>query len=131
MNIEQHVTSLSISKKLKELGVKQESLYYWVRGNSEYEPEFRVISDVRGNEVYNTFIEKYSAFLASELGELLPDWVYSQKWLNGINSYGIFTDMANEPKEYQPPKIIMSDCREANVRGMMLIYLLENNLLST
>ena len=34
MKIESQVCSLELAKKLKELGVKQESLYYWCE-NSE------------------------------------------------------------------------------------------------
>lgn len=66
MNIERHVTSLELSKRLKELGVPQESEYVW-------DPEGNVptlhlnlwdpLSGVRPH---------FSAFLASELGEMLP-----------------------------------------------------------
>ena len=83
-DITKHVTSLQLSRELKQIGVPQISYFYWVKGNSEYESEWRVEHDVRGNEIYNTFFIKYSAFLASELWEILPhsleDDYYLEIW---------------------------------------------------
>lgn len=44
MKLESQVTSLEISKKLKELGVKQQSLFRWVKGEMEfgYEGEWSI-----------------------------------------------------------------------------------------
>src|SRR5579872_1353040 len=79
MNLESQVTNLGISKKLKELGVKQESLYFWEKC-PDYENKF-IISC---NEYHNTITsewsdchlledqENYSAFTASELANTLP-----------------------------------------------------------
>jgi len=125
--IEQHVTSLEVSKRLKELGVKQESMFYW-GWNPNQEPSIHPNDcghrpETGGNDMF------CSAFLASELGEFLPNWVYSKKWLNDINSYAIFTEADKEPKGYKEPAVIMSDYHEANVRGMMLIYLLEQGII--
>lgn len=36
MNLEQQVVSLDLAKQLKELGVPQESLFYWVKGRMDY-----------------------------------------------------------------------------------------------
>ena len=36
MKLENQVTNLELSRKLKELGVKQESLFWWVRGEMNY-----------------------------------------------------------------------------------------------
>lgn len=68
--MEDHVTSLSVSKKLKDAGIPQESLFYWVH----------FIGDSLGNGACNIVVHKddksipdlsceriASAFLATEL----------------------------------------------------------------
>ena len=63
MNLSDQVVSLDLAKKLKDLGVKQDSLFYWTIGGVVY----------RG-EMPFWLPENPSAFTASELGELLPLW---------------------------------------------------------
>ena len=65
MNLESQVTSLELSKKLHELGVKQESLFYWYKDNNEWLLDYN-------ERLLIEFRENYSAFTASELLELLP-----------------------------------------------------------
>jgi len=82
MKLENQVTSLELSKKLKELGVKQESLFYW---ESYYLP----ITTSRHNTLISSKdigakepverrgflvskLIRYSAFTVAELGEMLP-----------------------------------------------------------
>jgi hypothetical protein len=67
--IDNHVTSLETSKRLKELGVPQESVFGWRMKHSE--PDRWIIWTSGTTE---TFVgdESASAFLASELGEMLP-----------------------------------------------------------
>lgn len=66
-----HVTSLELSKKLKEAGVEQRSEFYWYDVTNEDidEENWEVISkyELGGMEGF-----AYSAFLASELAEMLP-----------------------------------------------------------
>ena len=74
MNIEHHVTSLELSKRLKELGVPQDSAFYWQRHHSVDAPggwTWSLSNTTNGNCV--------SAFLASELGELLPERCYAMR----------------------------------------------------
>lgn len=69
--IEQHVTSLSLSKKLHELGVRRESLFYWIVNTRKPVVVFRE----------DTFSEGIiPAYLSSELGEMLPfGFIYKEK----------------------------------------------------
>ena len=70
MNIDDQVISIEYAKKLKELGVKQHSIFVWEYHNEQY---YRV-QYIPYAVVPNTFNEPewYSAFSASELMELIP-----------------------------------------------------------
>jgi len=127
MNTEQHVTSLEISKRLKELGVKQESMFMW-----DYDGKLRVgiVQAISPHQktAYPDSLEIsapdcYSAFLASELGELLEldktDWLTCSQ--DPVSKLWVV--------DYRTG-IVKADT-EADCRGKMLIYLLENDLLST
>jgi len=67
--IKNHVTSLELSKRLKECGVPQKSVFCWFHGGidggawvlqkDEDEPNGAIAS----------------AFLASEIGEMLPEYI--------------------------------------------------------
>lgn len=124
MTLENQVCSLELSKRLKELGVKQESLFAW-----------QYFSDKEGWNIGNVGLVPYkwignksfSAFTVAELGEMLPHWIgtplnlpfkanyYPENkagWFGQVNAQGFFADT------------------EANARAKMLIYLLENNLIT-
>lgn len=98
MKLEQQVTSLELSKRLKNLGVKQESLFYWredyhteghrneegemiytgIFGNKyscSYHPKPRYsTADLKWNQADLNRIDQteFSAFTVAELGEMLP-----------------------------------------------------------
>jgi hypothetical protein len=71
MTIEEQVTSLEVSKKLKELGVKQESLWYWWKAGHIFVEERRYAG--------RQWEKLASAFTVAELGEMLPDNFYTTK----------------------------------------------------
>ncbi len=153
MNIEQHVTSLEISKKLKELGVKQESVFtYWATEIEEdgltwwyvFEKEPR--KGKRMRELCDK--QPISAFLASELGELLLGFPYPATYETMFFEGGFVYFKISFTRHYggRYPKTRMELQRklseielrmleerdtltEADARGKMLIYLLENKLL--
>lgn len=60
-----HVTSQPLSKRLKEAGVEQESLFYWIWVGHTFMPMME-------RELDGGDDEQYSAFLASELLDMLP-----------------------------------------------------------
>lgn len=123
MNIEQQVCSLELAKRLKELGVKQESLFYWFRniGLRFYPAQKETIKHF--NLKYST-----SAYTVAELGEMLPV---------KINEYDLFIkkfcyDNKVEWSIGYNGNHILCSCNtdtEANARAKMLIYLLENKLI--
>lgn len=67
MNLQEIVCSLELAQKLKEIGIKQESLFHWV----EFEKEKKIYRTVwEARELDNVIA---SAFIVEEIFELLPD----------------------------------------------------------
>ena len=70
MELKEQVVSLELAKKLKEIGVKQESLFWW-DGYTNFEDEIKLEYGkpdfVAGDAMF------YSAFTVAELGEMLPE----------------------------------------------------------
>lgn len=131
MKLEQQVTSLDLSKRLKELGVKQESLFFWV---SKMRHENNGEGFKRTEDVW--VIERFgevnpsgnghkwaSAFTVAELGEVLPQGITTYctnitgKW--GWKSFYIVTTAISLDEKFDT---------EADARAKMLICLLENDL---
>lgn len=137
LNLEQQVCSIELANKLKELGVKQESLFYWVCINFEAfsistEEEFSTINENKlisgGCEccTCDDYIkEKYSAFTVAELGELLPYNCISIKidrksYKDKKDFYYCYLKELGISNETQ------FDYKESDARAKMLIYLIEN-----
>ena len=143
MELEKQVCSLELAKKLRELGVKQESVFWhWatdVEGDgltwwtvSEKEP--RRGKKVRELSTPQHYRGKIAAFTVAELGEMLPAIVEykgtrrfpvsrSKEDATGAREYKCFLDGTS-----------LMDCffiadTEADARAKMLIYLLENRLI--
>ncbi len=77
MKLENQLVCKELSKKLKELGVKQESLHYWYM-HKLYgkDKDYSDSLCLAGMFDFSTYPEKwwnrYSAFTVAELGEMLP-----------------------------------------------------------
>lgn len=113
--LEQQVTSLELSKRLKELGVKQDSLWYW--GKRTFANGVGVIDKEKANS--SAWIKICSAFTVVELGEMLK---YS------LQSY--YEDHDGDYHISIFGKTIMFiDGKEADARAKMLIYLIKNKLM--
>ncbi len=127
MKLENQVVSLELSKKLKELGVKQDSLFYWVgmsiRKGKDVKVGFALWSkkelDKLIKELGQTQEAIISAFTVAELGEMLPEEVTSNsKRLSYPHRFFNFKSLP-----FKMPNI------EADARAKMLIYLIENKLI--
>ncbi len=130
MKLEQQVCSLDLAKELKTLGVKQESLWYWVFGGMlTHKKEYWTIwlrqhLDLKLVRKDNC----YSAFTCTELGEMLPEFI-KQKGTNFVLVMRQDVVMyLNSKSKIEPIKIW--DDIEANARAKCLTYLLENGIIS-
>jgi hypothetical protein len=132
VNLENQVCSLELSKRLKELGVKQESLFYYQNNpyNDGEECIVLMITEARSinneNAIINTECEnninaKIAAFIASELGELLPLFIEIERDCYADDGEYLWRIICCEHEIF--------DENETNARAKMLIYLLENKLM--
>lgn len=146
MRIEDQVCSLELSKKLKTLGVKQESAFYWM-------PHYRwsfggklTEKDILNWSVqYADYCEEepklISAFTVAELGEMLPSGFY---WKERKAQLGLEISTYGKPKKYrvQYRHLTSNDCSKdfplnahsenswADSLAKMLICLREKGLLN-
>lgn len=139
MKLEDQVVSLELAKQLKELGVKQESLFYWWKGVHKQD-KFFLINPILDNRTPQSYQEGYpkaqmtAAFTVAELGKMLPEWLS----IDGTDVW-ISCSTADRDIEYtvrygyidKGAFLIKAGSiayTEADARAKMLIYLLENNL---
>ena len=109
MKLEQQVVSLELAQKLKSLGVKQESAFYW-HGGLQFP---YLVQRKNGSDTI-------SAFTVAELGELLPVNVQLPFKKEGL---------AQEYWYWSSEKGRHRENTEADARAKCLVYLLENNLI--
>lgn len=130
MKLENQVCSLELAKKLKELGVKQESLFWWNKkwlGSSDEDAgEYYVFQGKGHNST-----QEYSAFTAAELGELLPCEFPG----DSESSMQIFKNTVPGNSKWWVRYVnydleivykVEFEENEADARAKMLIYLIEN-----
>ena len=120
MQLSDQVCSLELARRLKELGVKQESCFYWCNVNNwEYKSILRYCENATERELRLSGFA-ISAFTVAELGEMLPVWQDSCKreineWHVRVFEKDIIHNSFHET--------------EADARAKMLIYLIENKLM--
>ena len=98
--IEKLVTSLEVSRKLKDLGIIQESCFYWARSGGPWHVKIADTNMLRCARNGNNYL--ISAFTVTELGMMLdlmtvdPDDDYiSHCWPDNQAQMGIF-DMLDD-----------------------------------
>lgn len=134
MELENQVVSLELAKKLKELGVKQESLYFWFDLKEELYPRC-----CKG-WVYKKE-HMISAFTVAELGEMLPFAIVQDGTIYKPECYipegytdGDGTKISNKfgvtyVNHYMGQTLMYCEANtEADARAKMLCYLLENKM---
>lgn len=114
MNLENQVVSLELAKKLKELGVKQKSLFWWW-----YSGKWWRVTLSENNRPD----PQYSAFTVAELGELLPSGFSSMPFKTAEGEVGW---LAN----YKSDELIAGYFaeREADARAELLARLIEKGV---
>lgn len=124
MELEDQVASLDLCMKLKSLGMKQDSCFYWRKDGDEL--------FLGNNEHVDAIALLCSAYTVAELGEILPDCLYAttasaedrpifMNKIDGVYSVGILN-----PNKTIYPRFIGKS--EANARADLLIYLLEQSV---
>lgn len=133
MKLEYQVCSLDLAKRLKELGVKQESYFMWCVDDSEdfLCHELRQTPSVMSQRNRHN---NYCAFTVAELGEMLPWYVEDYFWLEitrGSSTQNIWNISYRKVRGNKNHNIIgdIDADTEADARGKMLVYLLENSLI--
>jgi hypothetical protein len=145
LTLSQQVTSLELSKRLDELGVKQESLFYWINLDNDtfiWAPGTEIIMGADNCEIYDEIEFKHSAFTASELLDLLPSHINT--WLTtNINTWGLAIDANSIVTSEGIEKLFSvtyaaydkklfneySDLNICNALATTIIHLIENKLL--
>lgn len=133
MKLEDQVCSLPLAKKLKELGVKQESLWYWCLCETDIlmaADEMYCDSCSLTREVEHA----HSAFTTSELGEIIQD--PKHKDLNQYCLNAFRTKFKDKKRKWvigdrfplAVSKWLNHADTEANARAKMLVHLIEKGI---
>ena len=113
IELEKQLTSLRLSRELKKLGVRQDSVYLWIEypdGTFHVELTRYAIS-LGGKEK-----ELFAAFTVAEHGKALPQGIYSYKFAE--NDYRVWNKT-----------ISFSETKEADARAKMRIYLIKEGII--
>ena len=114
MDLSKQVISLELAQKLKDLGVKQESLFCWKPDGGWH------LSQKFGQH-------SISAFTVAELGDILSSTSYN--WQNAKYDHEaakgrwFISDYSNKLP-------VQVEETEADARAKMLVYLIENKLIN-
>ena len=147
MTLEKQVCSLELAKKLKELGVEQESVFWYVDVDG-YDSEL-VIEEYLIPKKGFFFNKKekggISAFTGAELGEMLPKQIEYKvsdygdragyrsldlKCGKAIINDGWYVLYSDPHTSNLVPVYGTYETTEADARAKMLVYLIENKLIT-
>ena len=120
MTIENQVSGLELSKRLKELGVKQESYFVWIDSLKGLDSVVARVDNPHETRIL------CSAFTVAELGEMLPIFINGMP----IRHRQGGTTIEHRDGDGQLVWGTEMEKTEADARAKMLIYLLEKGLIS-
>lgn len=134
MDLRDQVCSLELSERLKQLNVKQDSLFYWFGFRvTRVEPKLLFWKDIeKGNHSFKTddLYQSYSAFTVSELLALLPeiDNCYPKLKRGYIfeGSDPAYCLIYNFMYDWKFDMLPFTDENAANSCAKVLIYLIKN-----
>jgi hypothetical protein len=129
MKLENQVISLELAKKLKELGVQQDSELVWGIGGDKCEKEWTLLFNNDESWSAETI---YSAFTVAELGKKLmekgiQDFPFVEYYSHAEEDCWKFKNPFTKYKENILVFESVDKMSEADCRANALIYLLENN----
>lgn len=143
MKLEDQVCSLELAKRLKSLGVSQESAFYWCLTTIGMKLVFQTETIAKGarlSYIYAIYGETgyectdkdifASAFTVAELGEMLPLGYVSYLHNKGHFPFWETCKIEENHVHFGTPHF-HNDLRadtEANARAKMLIYLIEQGI---
>jgi len=117
MKLEKQAVSLELATKLKELGVKQDSLFWW-----DDHSEVGMGAIVSYSDPDNPIC---SAYTVAELGELMKDCNWDLPYTE--SNWSVW-ECRVDNDEFGEKQYIQATT-EADARAKMLIYLIENKLI--
>jgi hypothetical protein len=130
MKLEQQVVWLELAKRLKELGVKQESIFYWgLFPRNDGQParwELDLASHVLAIKDIALLKDKLSAFTVAELGQMLPEAVDTGSSILYLGCDKMDSEWTT--KYRGSTKLITHAESLADAMAKLLIYLIENDL---
>lgn len=138
MKLENQCCTLIQAKRLKELGVKQESVFYHIPPLTSRNDSCIVLKPYPNED-------DYSAFTVAELGEMLPKKIINERYYLKFSfthndqpdniCVCVYEDSELGHKPIPIEEVVKMKFyqtlgnTEAKARAAMLIYLLENNLI--
>jgi hypothetical protein len=132
MELQKQVCSLELAKRLKKLGLKQESIFYWDFYHVSFFGDWpRIISrNDRADRPAADADRMYAAFTVAELGEMLPAYNWQYPYTFKMSSQTEWSSVWLSAKNQRIEKQFTANT-EADARAKMLVYLLENKLMAS
>ena len=123
MKLEEQVCSLELSKRLKELGIDQDSLFYYIEKTTGQEDETEIKIKYKNYSDESGVIDKCSAFTLSELFNLMQDLMWNS-WLKNSESPRLSFWFSI------PDKMVIMNGSFINTISMIIINIIENGITS-